>query len=237
MRRPGARLGIATAAGLLTALLLGGVLAARSLDRPGELVARIIGMVHGSGRGGVAIFAAAQIIVAASGVLPASLVGLAAGAIYGVAGGFALAGATTFAGAWIAFRASRSIFRSGIERLLSRRPRLARLDASLAQENWRFVCLLRVSPVMPFAATSYALGLLSVSERDYLLGTLAALPALLGYVCLGSLIRSGFSAETQSASTFRMVLLGVGGLATALLTLQVGRLVNRALRLEVIRER
>ncbi len=220
------------AAGLLAMLLLSGLLAARALSSPAELVQRIVGMVHGSGRGGLALFAAAQVVVAASGVLPASLVGLAAGAIYGVAAGFALASATTFAGAWIAFRASRSVFRSGIERLLSRRPRLARLDASLAQENWRFVCLLRVSPVMPFAATSYTLGLLSVSERDYLLGTLAALPALLGYVCLGGLIRSGFDSEAHSAGVFRMVLLGVGGLATALLTLQVGRLVRRTLRLD-----
>jgi hypothetical protein len=39
---------------------------------------------------------------------------------------------------------------------------------------------------MPFVATSYLLGLSAISLRDYMLGTLAALPALLGYVSLGS---------------------------------------------------
>ena len=38
---------------------------------------------------------------------------------------------------------------------------------------------------MPFVATSYLLGLSAISLRDYMLGTLAALPALLGYVSLG----------------------------------------------------
>ena len=228
MRLASARSNI-MAAGLVAALLLAGLLATYGVGNSSEFLQRIIDMMQGSGSIGIAIFAMVQIVVAASGVLPASLVGLAAGAIYGVAWGFALASATTFTGAWIAFRVSRSIFRASVERLLSRRPRLARLDASLAQQNWRFVCLLRISPVMPFAAASYTLGLLSVSQRDYLIGTLAALPALLGYVCLGDLIRNGFSLEMRSAGVFRMVLLGAGGLATALLTLQVGRLANRIL--------
>jgi len=38
---------------------------------------------------------------------------------------------------------------------------------------------------MPFVATSYLLGLSAISLRDYMLGILAALPALLGYVSLG----------------------------------------------------
>jgi uncharacterized membrane protein YdjX (TVP38/TMEM64 family) len=62
-------------------------------------------------------------------------------------------------------------------------PRASRL----AQDGWRLVCVLRVSPVMPFAMTSYALGLTGISQRAYLLGTLAALPALLGYVTVGAL--------------------------------------------------
>jgi uncharacterized membrane protein YdjX (TVP38/TMEM64 family) len=39
--------------------------------------------------------------------------------------------------------------------------------------------------LMPFVATSYLLGLSAISLRDYMLGILAALPALLGYVLLG----------------------------------------------------
>jgi hypothetical protein len=38
---------------------------------------------------------------------------------------------------------------------------------------------------MPFVATSDLLGLSTISLRDYMHETLAALPALLGYVSLG----------------------------------------------------
>jgi hypothetical protein len=39
--------------------------------------------------------------------------------------------------------------------------------------------------LMPFVATSYLLGLSTISLRDYMHETLAAIPALLGYVSLG----------------------------------------------------
>ena len=56
---------------------------------------------------------------------------------------------------------------------------------------------------MPFVATSYLLGLSAISLRDYMLGTLAALPALLGYVSLGAFSRAGVSASTGAAGPFQ----------------------------------
>ena len=58
--------------------------------------------------------------------------------------------------------------------------------------------LLRASPLTPFVATSYLLGLSAISVRDYMLGTLAALPALLGYVSLGAFARAGLSASARA---------------------------------------
>ena len=60
--------------------------------------------------------------------------------------------------------------------------------------------------------------------RDYLLGTLASLPALLGYVVLGHLTDVGLSAAAQGASLLRWTTLGIGLLATALLTVRISRL-------------
>ena len=78
--------------------------------------------------------------------------------------------------------------------------------------------------MMPFAATSYALGLTGVRLRDYLLGTLASLPALLGYVVLGRLAGSGLQAANTGAGLARWLMLVVGIAATAVLTLRIGRL-------------
>jgi uncharacterized membrane protein YdjX (TVP38/TMEM64 family) len=111
-----------------------------------------------------------------------------------------------------------------VARLLERRGRLKILETMLARDGLRLVCLIRVSPVMPFAPTSYVLGLSSVSTRDYVLGTLASLPALLGYVAVGSIAQSGLAIWRDGAGPLRWALLGVGAVATLLLTVRIGRI-------------
>src|SRR5580658_5000497 len=154
------------------------------------------------------VFAVVQVVIVASGVLPASLAGMAAGAVYGVIFGFSLAATSTLMGAMVTLAISRSLARSWIERFLRLRPRLRDLDRMLADDGMRLVCLLRLSPVMPFAATSYALGLSSVSVRDYVVGTCASLPALLGYVFLGRIAAAGLA--SGEASWLHWTMLGVG---------------------------
>ena len=77
---------------------------------------------------------------------------------------------------------------------------------------------------MPFSATSLALGLSAVSLRDYAIGTLASLPALCGYVFIGTLADTSLSAWATGASTVRLVLLGIGVLATLVLVLRLGQI-------------
>jgi uncharacterized membrane protein YdjX (TVP38/TMEM64 family) len=165
-----------------------------------------------------------QLVVAVSGILPASLLGIAAGAVYGFAPGFGLAALSTMGGGWVAFALSRSLFRPSIERMLSRRPALRRFDARLAREGWKLVLLLRLSPAMPFSATSYALGLSQVGSRDFLIGTLASLPALAGYVAMGALANAGLGLWGAGWDPLHWGLLAIGLVATVLLTLHIGRL-------------
>jgi uncharacterized membrane protein YdjX (TVP38/TMEM64 family) len=130
-------------------------------------------------------------------------------------------------GALAAFGLSRSAFRGRIERAMSGRSRLRNLDAALGRDGWRLVCLLRASPLTPFVATSYLLGLSAVTLRDYILGTLAALPALLGYVSLGAFARAGVLASAGAARQFQLGLLAAGFAATALTLAHVGSLVAK----------
>jgi uncharacterized membrane protein YdjX (TVP38/TMEM64 family) len=165
-----------------------------------------------------------QILVALSGVLPASLIGIVSGAIYGIAAGFGIATISTMCGAVIAFLLARSLLRPFITQLIERRSRLRNFDTMLARDGWRFVFLLRLSPIMPFAVTSYALGLSSIGLRPYLIGCLASLPSLLGYVIIGSLTKTGLTTISQGADPFKWVLIVVGIIATALATWRIGRL-------------
>jgi len=186
---------------------------------------RMIATARGLGGVGLVGFALLQAFIALSGILPASLLGIAAGTIYGLPLGFLLAAASTIAGAILAFMLSRSTFRPAIERFCAQRPRLRSLDTRIARDGWKLVCLLRLSPVMPFAPTSYLLGLSSIGMRDYLIGTFASLPALLGFVFLGTLADAGLSAARTGATPWAWAAIGVGAAATLALTVYLGRIV------------
>ena len=215
------------AAALLAMVVLGGTLLAGIgfSDLAGGMQAALKWAQALRGVGWLA-FAALQIVIVASGVLPASLAGIAAGAVYGVTLGFGLAATSTMAGALVTLAISRSLAREWVEHFIRRRPRLQNLDRMLAQDGVRLVCLLRLSPIMPFAATSYALGLSSVSVRDYTVGTTASLPALLGYVVLGRITAVGVAAG--EAGWLHWGMLGIGAAATIALTLRIGQLLSHA---------
>lgn len=155
-------------------------------------------------------FCGGQILIAACGILPASLMAMAAGAGFGMARGLAMSAACTMLGGWLAFSLSRSMLRPWIARLIGRHGASARFDDAIASEGWRFVCLLRISPVMPFAATSYGLGLTRIGQRAYLLGTLASLPALIAYVALGAFGREAIALGRADAGPLRWIVPVVG---------------------------
>ncbi len=158
-------------------------------------------------------FGAGQVAVVACGVLPASVMAVMAGAAYGLAKGLLISVIATMLGGWIAFMLSRSILRPWIEKLLSRSTFSSKFDAAIEGEGWRFIFLLRISPVMPFALTSYGLGLTSVRQRDFLIGTLASLPALVSYVAIGAMGRQGMSMSLSNAGAAQWALLGIGVIA------------------------
>ena len=199
-------------------------------------------MLRAAGLAGLAGFAAAFFIVALVGIVPGALLGLAAGAIFGLEAGFAAGAIGSLAGAAAAFGLSRSFLRPHIAAFLARHGRLARLDTQLGADGWRLVALVRVSPVMPFSLTSYALGLSRIKFSAYLLGSLASLPNLLGYAALGALGGDGLGAlrgdgarlpGTAGPGTaghdIRLALLALGAAATLALIWHMTRLLGRAL--------
>jgi uncharacterized membrane protein YdjX (TVP38/TMEM64 family) len=221
--RPSGRIILAVC---LAALIAFGILVTwASPQQATDAAESLMHILRGLGFRGAVLYAALQICVAVSGLLPASLLGVAAGAIYGFVPGFLLAATSTLAGALLSFLLSHSVFRPTVEKLVARHPRLRNLDALIARDGWRLVCLLRVSPVMPFSATSFILGLSPIGLRDYAIGTLASLPALCGYVFIGTLADTGVSAWSSGAGPVRWGLLGIGALATLLLILRLGQIV------------
>ena len=214
--------------GLMAAGLVGAAIAIRLRPDIAAPLRAALDHAQGWAHGAWPQFVLLQVLVALSGIVPASLVGLAAGAAYGPVIGFGVAAASTLLAAAIAFALARSALRPAIAAMLDRRAAMARMDRAITRDGWRTVCLLRVSPVMPFALTSYALGLTGLKTSHYILGTLAALPALAGYVVLGWLGRLGARHAADGLSMLQAVLIGIGILATLAMIVHVGRMLRRA---------
>ena len=116
-------------------------------------------------------------------LLPAAPFTVGAGLIYGL-WGFPVALGSATLGASLAFLVSRHLVRGRVARLIANRPGLRAIDHAVAEEGWRVVALLRLSPLVPFNLQNYACGASSVAFWPYRggdrLGDRAGLPA----VCL-----------------------------------------------------
>ena len=168
--------------------------------------------------------------------IPGSLMTLGAGAIFGLLHGTAYTFVGATAGAALAFLVSRYVARQAVERRLANSAKLRAVDRAVAREGLKIVLLLRLSPVFSFVLLNYALGLTSVRFRDYLLASIGMLPGTFLYVyygkALGSLASVAGGAQVERGAA-HWLLLGIGLLATLLVTTLVTRIARRALTQEV----
>jgi uncharacterized membrane protein YdjX (TVP38/TMEM64 family) len=209
------------------------IVAFYGLSDAGDRAATVLAVLHQLRDFGVLgwiIFIGLQTLVALVGFLPASLLGIAAGAIYGMVLGFGLSAIGVVIGAEISFLLARSALRPKITKLLEKRAMFKKLDQAVTQDGWRLVLLLRVSPVMPFSLTSFALGLSGIRRQAYSFGTLASLPALLLYVVAGHLGKTSIAALHRGTSILHLLVLCVGIISTIFLTVRGGHLIARAIR-------
>ena len=102
-------------------------------------------------------------------------------------------------------------------------------DEALGEDSFRVVFLLRLSPLLPFAASNYLYGLTSVKFKPYVLGSwLGMMPGTVAYVLAGSVgkaVAEGGDALGGSKTTGLLVALGV----TTLAMTYISRLVKKAL--------
>lgn len=101
--------------------------------------------------------------------VPASLLTLAAGAIFGLARGVGYVFVAATLGAAAAFLVARYVARGAVERRLVGTPRFAAIDRAVGAEGRKIVFPLRLSPAFPFTLLNYALGLTRVRFADYVL--------------------------------------------------------------------
>lgn len=121
--------------------------------------------------------------------IPASLLTIPSGIIYGTVKGFTLNFIGAMFGAIIAFLIARFLGKEFISKLLDMPyfRRITDFDSSLEKHGFYDVVILRLIPFIPFIFLNYALGVSKVKVKDYLLGTAVGLiPTLFLFAYFGS---------------------------------------------------
>lgn len=161
--------------------------------------------------------------------LPGWIFTVAAGLIYGVVGGTAAALAGAIIGSTLAFLCGRYLVRKHVEAATKGSKRFAAIDKAIGEQGWKIVGLLRLSPIVPFNLSNYFYGVTAVGFWPYVLASaVGMLPGTLLYAYLGGAGKAGLGGE-GGQSPLKWVLLGVGLLATVLVTIIVTRTAKRAL--------
>ncbi|HTS93632.1 MAG TPA: VTT domain-containing protein [Stellaceae bacterium] len=130
------------------------------------------------------IFVAAH-VAASIAFVPRTLMAVAAGLLFGVAGGFFWAMIGSTVGAVAGFLLARYVNSGLVEP--ETLPRLGPLFLKAEEGGWRAVAMVRLIPMLPHPLTNYGLGLTRVSLGDYTIGTiLGQIPMTVAYVEFGA---------------------------------------------------
>ncbi len=159
-------------------------------------------------------------VIASLTFVPRSLLGVAAGLIFGVWWGLFWAATGSVVGAMAGFLLARYVHSSLFDR--ARWTRFAALLARAERGGWRMVAMIRLVPVIPHSLSNYALGLTRLRLADYAFGSLLGqLPLTIAAVDFGA---AGERAMRGSPDWLAPTAIGAGALV---LTIVIPALARR----------
>lgn len=164
--------------------------------------------------------------VAAVLLIPASILTLGAGFAFGLPLGMLAVSIASTLGAALSFLVSRYVARDKVQKKFGQNEKFAAVDKAISNQGWKIVALLRLSPVFPYNALNYILGLTGIKFLHYVAASWAGmLPGTLLYVYIGSLGKA-VSRETTPAEWAMRI---VGLLATLAVTIYITKLAKKAM--------
>ncbi len=168
-------------------------------------------------------------------LIPGSVLTIGGGVIFGIFWGSIYVLLASILGAIIAFLIGRYISRDWISQQLRKHPKFDAIDQAVVKEGFKIVFLTRLCPLFPFNLLNYAFGVMQVSLKDYIFGSLGMIPGTFMYVYLGSLMGDiALIGTSQQPTNFsievtKWMINIVGLLATVLVTIYITRLAKKAL--------
>jgi uncharacterized membrane protein YdjX (TVP38/TMEM64 family) len=176
------------------------------------------------GFAGIVIFAAIYVVGAVL-LAPEAVLTIAAGFAWGFWGLPIVLIAATI-GASLAFLIARYAARAKIRHLLESRRKIAAIDKAVAEDGWKMVAMLRLSPLIPFNLQNYLFGVTAIPFPHFVAATFAGIiPGTALYTYLGALGNAAGDGGPAKWAFF-----GVGLLATGVVVILVARKARAKLR-------
>ena len=171
-------------------------------------------------------------VIATVFLAPAWILTVGAGVIYPLPQAVALASAASTLAAACSFILARSFLRRTVEKKISANETFAAIDKAIAEQGWKIVLLIRLSPMFPYNLLNYALGLTRVRFIHYVLASwIGMFPGTFMYVYLGSL--GNFFADDRDKSLVERIFFWAGLAATIAVSVWVARIARNALKTRI----
>ncbi len=195
-----------------------------------DVLGSVEDFVRRSGPLGVFVFMALYALLAAL-FLPASILTLAAGYLFGLVTGVVAVSIAATVGATLGFLVARYLCRPGVESSLRESPEFARIDAGIAARGAWVVFLLRLSPVFPYSLLNAVLGFTRVELVPFAAASwVGMLPGTFAYVYLGTLGKQAAKEAKSGGFTIAQgALYFFGVVATIWVTIIISRIARKAL--------
>jgi len=174
----------------------------------------------------------AAYVVASLTLAPAFPLTIAAGALFGVGEGVALAFLGAVLGSSSAYAIASPLARRGLLSWIDRDARLAAVRGAVVGQGAWVMFLLRLSPLVPYVALNYLLALAGARYRDYAVALPGMLPATTMYVYYGKVagdVTRAAAGVTPPRGVAYWSLLALGLVATVAATTLVTRAARRTL--------
>ena len=166
--------------------------------------------------------------------LPVIVLTITAGVLFGWRDGTLIVSLASVTSAALPFLIARYLTRKMVTQWLQGQPWLSAVDKALEHGSWKIIVLFRLSTVLPFSLQNYLFGLMPIGFWPYLIATwLAMLPGTFMFVYIGHATEAA-AIDPRGYITAEWVALGVGLVATMVVSLYITALTKKKLREQIL---
>ncbi len=184
--------------------------------------------IKDSGAWALVIFVVVYVVLCTF-FVPDTVLGIAAGTIFGFTHGLAAATLGSVLGAILQYGLAHRLLRPTVERFILRKPALASLQTAVLQQEFRLQLLIRLTPLNR-TLTNYMLGAAGVGFLRFVAACVGFLPTLCLEVYFGYAGKQMVAATSQPghAAELQDVVMVVGLVVAIIVMVVISRMARRA---------